>query len=474
MIKVASEAAQILIAKAFEAGQGHILAHWDALDAAGQGRLLATIKEIDFQELLHLIARCVKGSSGRKMGITKPQPIEPAALPHDAKERDALCRIGEETLSRGEVAAFMAAGVCGEHLGLAGPEGMCPVGAISQKTLFQLHAEQVAALNRRYRIEMPFFVMTSAETDEETQEFFKANYYFTLPPRSVVFLRQPRLPIVDRRGKILMTGEADIAMAPNGHGGAFLLMTEQGFLERLRRQGVRHVFYFQVNNPFVRIAAEEFVGRHARDGAEVSARCVRKERPDERVGVFVRRGAQMGVIEYSDLSDAMRKARDPATNELAFGMGNIAVHIFAREFLERAGREEIAPPYHLAKERVACLDRKGGRVQPAAPNCVRFECDIFDVFPMARTTLLVAADRADEFYPVHAARGRGSPEDVQRAMSERYAGWLAAAGVTLPRDEAGAVRGTYEISPLFARDAEELKEKLDASTFVAGDSLYLE
>ncbi len=474
MIKVASEAAQILIAKAFEANQGHVLAHWDALDAAGQGRLLATIKEIDFQELQHLITHCVKGSSGRKIGISKPQPVEAAPAPRDEKERAALRQLGEEVIGRGEVAVFMAAGMRGDHMGLTGPEGMCPVGAISQKTLFQLHAEHIAALNRRYRVEIPLFVMTSADTDQETQEVFKTNGCFSLPTRSVKFVRQPRQPLVDRRGRIVMASGSEIAMAPNGHGGAFLLMKEASCLEELRRAGVRHVFYFQVNNPFVHVADLEFIGRHVRDEAEVSARCVRKERPDERVGVFVRRGGQLGVIEYSDLSETMRKARDAATGELTFGLGNMAVHIFSREFLERTCREEIVPPYHLAKERVACLDRKGNRVQPAASNCVRFECSIFDVFPTARKMLLVAADRADEFYPLHASRGRGSPEEVQRAMSGRYADWLTRAGATLPRDEAGAPRGTYEISPLFARDVEELKEKLDAATFVAGDSLYLE
>ncbi len=474
MIKVATEAAQVLIAKAYEADQGHILSRWDELDAADQGKLLATLKEIDFQQLQHLVARCVKGSSGRKMGIAKPEPVEPLPAPRDEKELAALRKIGEEALSRGEVAVVMVAGMRGSRVGLTGPEGMCPVGPISQKPLYQLHAEQIAAVNRRYRTETSLLVMTSAETEEQTQEFFKSNHFFTLPPRSVTFLRQPRLPLVDRRGKIVMTSESDIAMAPNGHGGAFLLLRDQELLDRLRARGIKHVFYFQVNNPFVHIIDPLFVGRHAWSDAEVSARCVRKRHPDERVGVFVRRGGQIGVIEYSELSEAMRKARREDADELVFNMGNIAVHMLSCEFLERAAREDLAPPYHLAKERISYLDRKGRRVQPALPNCVRFECDIFDVFPLAKKVCLFEAERADEFYPVNTARGPCSPEEVQRAMSERYGAWLAHAGAAVPRDENGAPRGVYEISPLFARDAEELKEKLDVSTVAAGDSLYLE
>ncbi len=474
MIKVATEAAQVLIAKAYEADQGHVLARWDELDAGAQGKLLATLKEIDFQQLQHLIARCVKGSSGRKMGIARPEPVEPLSPPRDDGERAALRSIGQQALSRGEIAVVMAAGMRGSRIGLAGPEGLCPVGPISQKPLYQLHAEQVAAINRRFRTETPFFVMTSAETDEATQEFFKANHFFTLPPRTVTFLRQPRLPMVDRRGKIVMTSGSEIAMAPNGHGGAFLLLTAEEQLERLRARGVKHVFYHQVNNPFVHIADPLFVGQHLWSDGEVSARCVRKEEPDERVGVFVRRGGQIAVIEYSELSDAMRQARREDGEGLRFNQGNIAVHLLSLEFLERAAREDLAPPYHLAKERVPYLDRKGRRVQPAVSNCVRFECDIFDVFPLAKKVSLFEADRAEEFYPVNTPRGPCSPEEVQRAMSERYAAWLARAGAAIPREDGGAPRGIYEISPLFARDAEELEEKLDAAAFVPGDSLYLE
>ena len=87
---------------------------------------------------------------------------------------------------------------------------------------------------------------------------------------------------------------------------------------------------------------------------------------------------------------------------------------------------------------------------------------------------MVETDRREEFYPLRSKRGRHSPEEVRRAMSERYASWLEEAGVKLPRNEAGELLGTYEISPLFALDREELKEKCDASTLEVGDSLYLE
>ena len=359
-------------------------------------------------------------------------------------------------------------------MGVSGPEGLCPVGPISQKTLLQLHCEKLVGINRRCASEIPFLIMTSAETGEETRNFLQEHRFFNLPKRKVLFLDQPRLPLVDRRGKIVMNSRFEVAMAPNGHGGAFGLMQEPAMLERLKEWGVKHLFYFQVDNPCLQIADPVFLGYHIQKGAEISAKAVRKVNPNERVGVFSQKGSQLAVIEYSDLTQKSRQSRDPNTNELEFSAGNMAIHIFSLDFLEQTRGEGYAMPYHPVEHRMACLDRKGNRVQPSTPNCFRFECFIFDVFPWAQNSVLVEADRGEEFYPLGAKHGRYSPEEARQAISEKYALWLEYLGMDLPRDEAGNLLGVYEVSPLFALDREEFKEKSDVSSLVVGDSLYME
>lgn len=477
MIRVPSEASQVLIAKVYEAGQGHILAGWDELGAQEKSSLLDTIKEIDFQRLQHLVNRHLKDERGGEVKISAPEPVQAVPLPREPAELAAwreLRRIGGEAISAGEVAVFMAAGTDGSAVGVSGPEGFCPVGPISQRTLFELHSEKVVALNRRYRANIPFMIMTSAETGDQTRAFFKEHRHFTLPQGSVVFLDQPRLPLVDRSGRIVMASPGEIAMAPNGHGGAFLLMQRPDVLELLRDRGVKHVFYFQVDNPFVQVADPAFVGRHKGEEAEASAKAVRKEGPDEQVGVFVRRGRHLSVIEYSELPASIRRARDPETGELLLNVGNMGVHLFSLDFIERTRGEEFVMPYHPVYQRVPCLDRKGRRVQPSLPNCVRFECFIFDVFPWAKSCLVVEADRGDEFHPLRARCGQNSPQEVRQALSNRYGSWLEKAGVRLPRGEDGQLLGCYEVSSLFALDCEEFKEKCDASSLVVRDAMYLE
>ena len=74
---------------------------------------------------------------------------------------------------------------------------------------------------------------------------------------------------------------------PNGHGGTLTALESSGLLDRLRSRGIRTVFYFQVDNPMVKVADLDFLGGHLAGNADVSAKVVPKETPEEKVGIFV-------------------------------------------------------------------------------------------------------------------------------------------------------------------------------------------
>ncbi len=56
----------------------------------------------------------------------------------------------------------------------------------------------------------------------------------------------------------------------------------------MRERGVRTLFYFQVDNPLVKIADPAFLGLHRQADAEMSFKVVEKVSPDEKLGVVVR------------------------------------------------------------------------------------------------------------------------------------------------------------------------------------------
>ena len=94
---------------------------------------------------------------------------------------------------------------------------------------------------------------------------------------------------------------------------------------------------------------------------------------------------------------------------------------------------------------------------------------IFDALKHAEKTIIMEVLREDEFSPVKNAEGKDSPDTAKQSMINMFGRWLQEVGVEIQKDEAGNVKGTIEISPLYALDAKELKEKIDHKIVFTGE-----
>ena len=141
---------------------------------------------------------------------------------------------------------------------------------------------------------------------------------------------------------------------------------------------------------------------------------------------------RIGVVEYTELDDAHRHARD-ASGELLFWAGNTAIHVFDLAFVRRVAAEaERWLPFHASEKQIPTLDDAGRPVAPSAPNGRKLERFVFDALPAARGVCVVETARAEEFSPVKNATGSDSPETARRDMVAQYAAWLRAAGLEPP------------------------------------------
>ena len=458
-------------------GQGHLLRHWDGLDADGRDALAREIDCIDFDRLATLVAELVKGEGGTtaEADLDRIRPIDVARMPRTDAERADRRRAadaGEEALAAGEVGVVLVAGGSGTRLGFDGPKGTFPIGPVSSASLFQIHAEKLVALGRRHGKQPPLYVMTSHENHDATVRFFADHDRFGLD--HVRFFVQGRMPAVDRAtGAILLSGPGRIAMSPDGHGGTLAALAARGgdgrapsCLDEMRELGARTLFYFQVDNPMVDVADPTFIGLHRRGEAELSLKVVEKRSPDEKVGVVVELDGRPRVVEYSDLPRALAEARDH-DGQLTYWAGSIAIHVLERSFVERLVGVHLLP-FHRAVKKVPFLDASGRLVEPAGPNAVKFEQFIFDALPEARSHVVVETDRRVEFEPLKNARGPDSPDTVRQSMSDLFGSWLEQAGAVVPRRPDGSVPFAIEISPLYARDAHELKAKIEPGTVIEG------
>jgi UDP-N-acetylglucosamine/UDP-N-acetylgalactosamine diphosphorylase len=444
-------------------GQEHVLTGWDALSSEERAHLAGQLQSLDFDLLARLYTR--RNESYPVPAQHRVAPL-PGVLP-DAPDPEAR-QIGERALSAGEVAVLVVAGGQGSRLGFEQPKGMYAVGPVSNNSLFQLHAEKVLARGRKHGARIPFLVMTSHATHAETESFFQENEYFDLSPDDVYFFRQGTMPALDlATGRLLMDGPGRLFTSPNGHGGTLTAMADSGLLDQLGHRGVRHVFYFQVDNPLVKIADPTFLGQHIRARADVSSKVIPKDRPFDKLGNLVLIDGKLSIIEYSDLPTPLAEARD-AKGKLRISVGNPAIHIFDLAFLERVTEGGAAGlPYHLARKTVTWWNPETEEfVAPENENALKFERFIFDVLPLAERWTAVATSRREEFAPLKNASGADSPESVKAALTALAADWLRRAGATVPD---GAV---VEISPLFALEPEDLTGKMTAEIAIGTGTYF--
>jgi len=469
------------IRNAFEnAGQGHVFAHWESLSPAQQQRLLNQAAEIDLEEVSRLFDTLISGGHAEAASLEglEPAPYErhPAAGGDQALWQE-MARLGEGAIRAGRVAAFTVAGGQGTRLGYDGPKGTFPVTPVKRKPLFQVFAEKLRAAQQQSGETIPWFIMTSDLNHVATEEAFRAADYWGLSAAQVHFFKQGRMPAVDEDGKIILEATDTIAMSPDGHGGSLRALVRSGAIGAMQAAGVEMISYFQVDNPLVRCMDPAFIGFHLERGSEMSSKMIPKAYPLEKLGHFCRQDGKTVVVEYSDLPESMQEERT-AEGELRFRAGSIAIHVLSVDFVARVGGGDaaFALPFHRAHKKIPTLQADGSTVTPKEPNGYKFEMFVFDALPFARNPVIIETIRDDDFSPVKNAEGKDSPDTCRADQLKLWARWLKKAGVDVPADEEGVPTVTFEISPLFADDAETFAEKWSALAKKPAieDGLYLE
>lgn len=435
-------------------GQHHVLQLWNQSNDAEQMRLSEQLSHVDW----HLIETYLSGLSNQPheearevMKVSSPAHV--VRSPKNDGERQYWARarrLGEDALRAGKVAIVLLAGGQGTRLGFDHPKGMFSIGPVSGKSLFAIFAEHAIAVSERVGQPIPYLIMTSDGTHDETIAFFEAHDYFGLRRSDVFFFKQGYAPSLDAKtGKLLIADHHSLCMNPDGHGGLLTALLKAGLFEELRRRGIEIIFTHQVDNPLTQVCDPAFIGLHIQNQADVSTKVVSKIGPEEKVGVAVDLNGRTAIIEYSDLSAELAHEYEP-NGGLRYWAGNTAIHVFDREFLERIATSVKSLPWHQARKKVPYVDSHGQFVHPEFENGVKFERFLFDTMPLARTALIVETIRSEEFAPLKNSTGDFSPEYVRQQMIRVATSWLAASGITVP---ASAV---VEISPRFALSAEEL------------------
>ena len=187
-------------------GQSHLLGFYDDLSESDQARLLEQLEHIDFAGLEALIDTHVRaGAQSEVPANLQPAPYFPLR-PGSTDDAEQYRAAGTDLIRAGKVAALAVAGGQATRLGLNSPKGTYPATVVTGKPLFRVLAEQIVANQNRYRVTIPWYIMTSPPNDAATRAFFQDNNWYGLNRRNIFMFPQGLLPSIDASsGKLLLS-----------------------------------------------------------------------------------------------------------------------------------------------------------------------------------------------------------------------------------------------------------------------------
>ena len=398
-----------------EYNQEHIINLLNKLEEPKKQELLEQINKIDFHQIMELY------DNTKKEIEIKENIIE--SIPYYDKEKltkeqkNEFDTIGEEIIKSGKYAVVTMAGGQGTRLGHSGPKGTYDIGLASHKSIFELLCDRLKEAKEKYHVAIPWYLMTSDENNQDTIAFFEKNEYFHYPKEAVHFFIQGKMPMLDTQGKILLDEEGMIKLAPDGHGGVFESMVNNGVIYQMKQQGIERVLITGVDNVLAKLVDPVFLGLQIKQNAIAASKSVVKAYADEKVGVFCKKDGKPSVIEYTEVPKELAEATDE-TGGFLLGDSNIINHQFHIDLLEKISTQKL--PYHIAFKKAKYKNKEGNIVEPTEPNAYKFETFLFDIFSFVPEMLVFRVKREEEFAPVKNATGKDSPETARELYKAYY------------------------------------------------------
>ena len=386
-------------------GQEHVLKYYSELSDSEKQELLAQVEDTDFA----VLANCKNLGHADERG--EFAPLAALQVSEIEKRKDEFTKLGVETIKAGKVAAVLLAGGMGTRLGSDNPKGMYDIGITKPVYIFQRIIENLLdTVKQADGTYIRLFIMTSEKNNDATVNFLKEKNFFGYPEDKITFFKQEMAPASDYDGKVYMESKSRISTSPNGNAGWYSSLLKAGLRDVIVKEGIEWIDIFAVDNVLQRIADPCFVGATLTAGVSCGAKVVRKNAPDEKVGVMCLEDGKPSIVEYYELSQEMMDAKDE-NGDPAYNYGVILNYLFNENDLYEIAKKTL--PLHVVEKKIPYIDENANLVKPESPNGCKFEQLVLDMIHMLDSCLPYEVVREYEFAPIKNKEGVDSVESAR-------------------------------------------------------------
>lgn len=395
--------------------QEHLLAFYDELNNKEKAYLLNQICSINFEQILNLY------EASKIDEVLPSNLIEP--LPYNIKreipkEKFALYEnIGIDAIKRGKFAVVTMAGGQGTRLGYKGPKGTFELDITPKKSLFEILCDTLKDACAKYKVVIPWYIMTSTYNDEATRKFFEEKNFFGYPKKYIKFFKQSQLPLIDINGNLILEELYKVKEASNGNGDVFSSMKSEGILKDIAKKRIEWISFSGVDNVILEIVDPVFLGLTISNNKLTASKTLFKENVNDKDWIFAKRNGKPAIINSCHLTDSMKIAQDSSKKYL-YRQTNILAHLFHISAINKIC--EVKLPYHRAFKKNTFINCEGMKQVPESPNTFKFETFIFDAFSLFDDIELLQVEVEDEFAPIKDFAGPHNPETAKELYLKKH------------------------------------------------------
>lgn len=385
--------------------QEHLINFIGQLTETQKSNLLNQIINIDFDEILELYNSFNNSDPNPTEEIEPLNYIVKDSIPTNKLKQ--YYNTGIKAIKSGKIGIITLAGGQGSRLGFKGPKGTFCLDIEPKISLFEILCNYIKVYANKYKVNIPWYIMTSTSNYFDTINFFEQNNFFDYPRKNMQFFTQDNLPIIDINGKLVLSEIYKIHFASNGNGNVFHSLKKANLISDMESKKLNWLFIGGVDNVLLNPLDPIFIGFTISNKNPISSKTLFKEDPKDIDWIFANKKGHPSIVDCENFTEQISKIKDKKGNFL-YRETNMLAHLFSLNAIKKVSNIKL--PYHRAFRKNAFVNDEGMKQVPDCPNVYKFEQFVFDAFSYFNNISLLRVNKEDEFAPIKDFNGPHNPE----------------------------------------------------------------